>query len=168
VTAHKLSLLSWRPPAARVRAEVSTGYYVRSLARDLGLALGLGGGALSALRRLRVGAFGVERAIKTPESREALAAALLDPREALGHLPEIALDAAEAARLASGAPTPSPDRPAGGPYKIIGPGGLLIALAEIAPAPQGPGREQPRRPFLRPLRVLGPYAGPSSPSQGGE
>lgn len=48
-----------------VRCHVGKGYYIRSFARDLGKALGTVG-HLSALRRTRVGAFDLERAI-TPE-----------------------------------------------------------------------------------------------------
>jgi tRNA pseudouridine55 synthase len=44
-----------------VIVEVSTGTYVRALARDLGSALGVGG-HLTALRRTRVGRFGLEQA----------------------------------------------------------------------------------------------------------
>ncbi|MDR3134886.1 MAG: tRNA pseudouridine(55) synthase TruB, partial [Deltaproteobacteria bacterium] len=46
VTAFRLSLEAYEPPLATVTAMVSKGYYVRSMARDLGLALGLGGGSL--------------------------------------------------------------------------------------------------------------------------
>jgi tRNA pseudouridine55 synthase len=45
-----------------VEVEVSSGTYVRALARDLGEALGVGG-HLTALRRTRVGRFGIEAAV---------------------------------------------------------------------------------------------------------
>lgn len=45
-----------------VRVECSSGTYVRALARDLGAALGVGG-HLSALRRTRVGPYGLDQAI---------------------------------------------------------------------------------------------------------
>jgi hypothetical protein len=44
-----------------VEDDVSSGTYVRALARDLGEALGVGG-HLTALRRTRVGPYGLERA----------------------------------------------------------------------------------------------------------
>jgi tRNA pseudouridine55 synthase len=56
VTVHKLDLVSWQPPIARVDMEVSKGFYVRSLAHDLGAKLGVGG-SLAALRRTAVGRF---------------------------------------------------------------------------------------------------------------
>lgn len=45
-----------------VEVEVSSGTYVRALARDLGAALGVGG-HLTALRRTRVGRFGLDEAV---------------------------------------------------------------------------------------------------------
>ena len=56
-----LDLVAWNPPDATLRATVSKGTYIRSLAHDLGQALGVGG-TLAALRRLAVGQFTVERA----------------------------------------------------------------------------------------------------------
>jgi len=57
----------------RVRLVCSKGTYVRSLARDLGEALGVGG-HLVALRRTRIGEFEVSNAL-TPEHLSALAGA---------------------------------------------------------------------------------------------
>ena len=48
-----------------VVVDCSSGTYIRALARDLGAALGVGG-HLTALRRTRVGGFGIDRAV-TPE-----------------------------------------------------------------------------------------------------
>ncbi len=56
-------------PRARVEVVCGKGVYIRSLARDIGRALGVGG-MLTALRRTRVGEFGIERAVelaKLPE-----------------------------------------------------------------------------------------------------
>ena len=49
-----------------VLVEVSSGTYIRALARDLGEALGVGG-HLTALRRTRVGRFGIEGAHSLPD-----------------------------------------------------------------------------------------------------
>jgi tRNA pseudouridine55 synthase len=170
VTAFELKLLAWRPPVATIEARVSTGYYVRSLARDLGEAVGLGGGALSALRRSRVGEFDLSAAGPPPTSREELERRLVSPREALSSLPEISLGPESALRLAAGAPVPAPlpcDPDRAGTYKIIGPGGDLLALAELA-RPKGDGPEPPRRPILRPLRVLGSPGDPPPHARQGE
>ncbi|WP_118973712.1 tRNA pseudouridine(55) synthase TruB [Taibaiella koreensis] len=49
-------------PEVHFRVECSTGTYIRSLANDFGAALGCGG-YLQALRRTRIGTFGVEEAL---------------------------------------------------------------------------------------------------------
>jgi tRNA pseudouridine55 synthase len=49
-----------------VRVDCSSGTYIRALARDLGLGLGVGG-HITSLRRTKVGAFDVEKANKITE-----------------------------------------------------------------------------------------------------
>jgi tRNA pseudouridine55 synthase len=62
VTIHRLELLRFQPPEVEIEVECSRGTYVRSLAHDLGQALGCGA-HLSALTRTRVGPFRVEDAL---------------------------------------------------------------------------------------------------------
>ncbi|QQR83447.1 tRNA pseudouridine(55) synthase TruB [Candidatus Peregrinibacteria bacterium] len=62
VTVHELELLSYEWPVMRLRIHCGKGFYVRSLARDLGVALGVGG-YLTALQRTRVGRFTLDQAI---------------------------------------------------------------------------------------------------------
>jgi len=62
VTVHRLDLLRFEPPELEIEIECSRGTYVRSLAHDLGQALGCGA-HLSALTRTRVGPFRVEDAL---------------------------------------------------------------------------------------------------------
>ena len=110
----------------------STGTYVRALARDLGAALGVGG-HLTALRRTRVGPYGLERA----RTLEQLAAdptgmALRDAVDA--QFPTVAVGAGTAARVRHGAAVPLDEvtgaLPASGPVGLLGPDGTLLALAE--------------------------------------
>jgi tRNA pseudouridine55 synthase len=61
----ELKLLELSPPSLRVELHVSKGYYVRSLARDLGQALGVPA-HLSALRRLASGPFELSQASAWP------------------------------------------------------------------------------------------------------
>lgn len=66
VTVSRLDLLAMRPKEdatveVDVRVDCSSGTYVRALARDLGAGLGVGG-HLAALRRTRVGPFGLDMA----------------------------------------------------------------------------------------------------------
>ena len=62
VTISKLELIGFTAGRARLRVECSSGTYVRALARDIAAACGTCA-HLSALRRLRVGPFGVDEAL---------------------------------------------------------------------------------------------------------
>ena len=59
VTIFELEILSWTPPVAKMRFLVSSGTYIRSLARDIALAAG-SRGHLLALKRTKVGPFSLE------------------------------------------------------------------------------------------------------------
>lgn len=85
VVVYRLELLDWAPPLLTVEAECGRGFYMRTLAHDLGEALGCGA-HLSALTRTRTGPFGIERAV-TAQRLEAAAAEgrwreLLEPVDA--------------------------------------------------------------------------------------
>jgi len=62
-------ITEFRLPAVSFRVVCSTGTYIRSLANDLGVALGCGG-YLSALRRTRIGEFRVEDALTIEQAEE--------------------------------------------------------------------------------------------------
>jgi len=62
VTVHRLDLLSVEADRVRLRVECSAGFYVRSLAHDLGERLGVGA-HLTALRRTRSGDLSLEEAL---------------------------------------------------------------------------------------------------------
>lgn len=110
VTVHRLDLVDM-PDAdhAVFEAECGKGTYVRSIARDLGQALGCLGHVV-ALRRLAVGPFDEARAITLEDlivAREAGSVATLDRfilpiGLALGDLPEIAFHKDDAARVRRG------------------------------------------------------------------
>jgi len=102
VTIHELELLDWTPPRARLRCLVSSGTYVRSLARELGPALGTVA-TLSRLVRTRVGRFTVELAA-TPDSITELNLAdrLVPIEEALPDVPVMTVDADGARKLFTG------------------------------------------------------------------
>lgn len=59
-------LLDWSPPVARVAYEVSTGTYIRALARDLGAGLGCPA-HLGTLRRTRIGPFEAHEAARATD-----------------------------------------------------------------------------------------------------
>lgn len=89
----------------RLRLRVSAGFYVRSLARDLGARLGCGG-HLAALRRVASGRFRVEDALPLAVAERAAAdvleKALIAPAEALDDLPAAWLNAAGLQRVLHG------------------------------------------------------------------
>lgn len=93
-------------PEATARIRCSSGTYVRTLAHDLGAALGCGA-ALAALRRLRSEPFGIEtalplRALDTMPAEDAFARAGIPLDAALEVLPAVTLDEAEVARVGYG------------------------------------------------------------------
>jgi tRNA pseudouridine55 synthase len=67
---HRLELISWQPPVATVAVECGKGTYIRSLAHDLGQALGCGA-HLKSLVRTRCGLFDIEDAISISQLEEA-------------------------------------------------------------------------------------------------
>jgi tRNA pseudouridine55 synthase len=108
-----------------VEVEVSSGTYVRALARDLGAALGVGG-HLTVLRRTRVGAFGLSVARTLDELADRLDVVPL-ARAAREQFPGRELTSDEVRALRYGqrlSPTGSGPAPVAG----FGPEGDLVAL----------------------------------------
>ena len=69
ITVHSIELLRYQWPVLKLRISCGSGFYVRSLARDLGKALGVGG-YLSNLKRTKVGRFTLEEAYLIDKVRE--------------------------------------------------------------------------------------------------
>ncbi len=151
VTIHRLELVEWdardpERPIAILDVECSAGTYVRSLARDLGAAVG-GGAYLGALTRTSSGPFTLADAIPLEAVRAAASEgptafrALLRPLDAgLDALPVLHLTAAEVDDVARGRfVRPAVRVPAAeGPVRVVGPGGRLVAIgswdgARLAP-----------------------------------
>lgn len=126
VTVHEMTLEGFEPGTrarARFRVRCSPGTYVRTLAHDLGRALGVGA-HVSRLRRTRVGPFETSGAI----SLEDLTAESLRPMlDALSAYPHRAVDADEARSFAQGKSLPAFGEP--GEYAVVGPVGL-VGVAE--------------------------------------
>jgi tRNA pseudouridine55 synthase len=78
VVIHAIALLKYAWPLARLDVRCGKGTYIRSLARDLGRSLGVGG-MLVALRRTRVGGFTIDRATPLNDLPERLDQAHLIP-----------------------------------------------------------------------------------------
>jgi tRNA pseudouridine55 synthase len=127
---------------AVLEAECGKGTYVRSLARDLGRALGCFG-HVSALRRAAVGPFGEETMIlleqlealchRAASGEGSLADALMPVETALDDIPALAVSRADAARLQRGQAVLLRGRDApnfrGTVYVTVS--GQLLALAEL-------------------------------------
>lgn len=89
VTVHRFDIdAALQPGVLAIEVECSSGTYVRSLAADLGAALG-GGAHLRALRRTAVGGFGVSQAVALDALRPE---DLLPPRAAVRHLPGLVVN----------------------------------------------------------------------------
>jgi tRNA pseudouridine55 synthase len=96
----ELELVAYTAPDVRFRATVGGGTYLRSLARDVGAALGCGG-HLVALRRTAVGPLRLEEAV-APET--VTPAALRDPSVLVAHLRRRDVDPAERDAVVHGRP----------------------------------------------------------------
>jgi tRNA pseudouridine55 synthase len=139
----ELELVDFKPPLVGLRVRCSKGTYVRTLAEDIGEALGTGA-HLAGLRRTGSGRFRVEDAI-SPAALDAMAlpqrrARLLPVDSLLSQLPRVELDAASEARLRNGQALEMAALPEG-VSAVYGPGGGLIGL----------GRAESGR--LKPLRL---------------
>ena len=129
----RLELVEWSTPILVVDVMSSKGTYIRSLARDLGAALGCGA-HLQALRRTAVGAFQIEEA--TPlttleESPGIIMSILLPPEVAVAGWVAVTLDDEQARRVRNGMPIPLVGI-AGERARVHGPGGALLALLRRA------------------------------------
>jgi tRNA pseudouridine55 synthase len=130
VVVSRLDLLARRGDDLDVAVECTTGTYVRALARDLGAALGVGG-HLTALRRTRVGPFGLDRAhtLTDLDGDDTVDVAVVPLDAAVrAAFPVRLLDGAEAVDLSHGrrlAPTG-----AAGPVGAFAPDGRCVALVE--------------------------------------
>ncbi|MBP6626680.1 MAG: tRNA pseudouridine(55) synthase TruB [Arenimonas sp.] len=123
VSVHAITLLGRDGPDLCLAVTCGSGTYIRSLARDLGEALGCGG-HITALRRTWVEPFTAPRMV-TLEQLEALdepaREALLLPVEAgLAHWPAVVVDAEQARRLGLGQ-------------------GIVLELSGLKSLPQGQG-----------------------------
>jgi tRNA pseudouridine55 synthase len=134
VTVSRLDVLAVRPVGKHLDVDVavacSSGTYVRALARDLGVALGLGG-HLTVLRRTRVGPFTLDDARVLDDVEPPIEPALLSLGEAATRfLPQRVLSSDEADRARHGiAPAPSE---VGGPIALLDERRALVAVAENA------------------------------------
>lgn len=144
VTIHRLDVLSLDLPEVTVLVECSGGTYIRSLAADLGEALGAGA-HVKALRRLGSGSFTVDQSVRLGELGRETAGAMLrgrviSLRDALPEMREHAVDEEEARRIRSGCQpglhVAEHDGRRGGLFKMVK-GPELVAVAAVYEKPGG-------------------------------
>ena len=141
VTVRHLEILAFDGASARLELQVTAGFYVRSLAQDVGAALECGA-VLTSLRRTRSGEFGLNGAVPLAEvlqsPLEALRGRLLPLSALLAELPSVTLrGTANVARVKNGVEVAPDDVVA--PLaslpplvRLLGPDGDLVGLAKPA------------------------------------
>ncbi len=134
VEIRRITLERADPQTLRFSAVCSPGTYMRSLARDIGVALGTAA-HLAELRRIRNGNFNASDAVSLDRVLDALSGSsdslpIVSLREALPDLPEVSIDEAEERRLRNGDSRALDGlAPAGAElFKVIR-GGDLVAIA---------------------------------------
>jgi tRNA pseudouridine55 synthase len=157
VTAHRLDLVSYDDDTVGLRIECSAGFYVRSLADDLGRSLGTGA-HLIALRRTRTGSFYVSRAIPLAgvEGDPARAAASIIPMSSM--LPgwaSVTLNAGGVRRAITGCELgPADIQAASEPELQVATGAALVRLVDTAGELVGVGEPSVTGSLLHPSVVL--------------
>jgi tRNA pseudouridine55 synthase len=144
VTVHDLRITRVELPEVDFEVDCSTGTYIRSIARDVGALLGVGGHLVS-LRRTRIGTVRVEDALPLDELTDVSAGVsrLIAPAAAVGEMPTAELDAAQTAAIRMGKSIDiAVKAPEATPVALIGIDRDLIGIGERIGA-----RLQPRKVF---------------------
>lgn len=149
VEIYALEVRRYAYPDLEITLECGSGTYVRSVGRDLAAAVGAVA-LMTSLVRTQIGAFRLEDALDAAAlTRAALDAALLPPAQAVGHLPQLVLDAAEVVELQQGRPLAAERLPPGatGSWAALTADGYLAAIL----TPSRDGRWKPARNFTQAL-----------------
>jgi tRNA pseudouridine55 synthase len=152
VDVESIDLLALDGDRLRLAVTCGSGTYIRSLARDLGEALGCGA-HIAALRRTWVEPFtdpamhtlDALQALAEREGEAALEATLLPVDAGLAHFPAIALAADDARRVGQGQAVPVAGAAATDVVNITGPDGRSLGLGRI----DDDGLLRPKRLFIR-------------------
>jgi tRNA pseudouridine55 synthase len=145
----RIDLREYAWPDLEVDVHCGKGTYIRSIARDLGSALGVGG-HVTELRRLRIGPFAVEDAVSLDAAPEIVRGKLMSMAAAVSGLPAIRVTADEARRLRNGQTLPvrGQELPfAMGEVAVLEELGELVAVGRVAGG------------FLRPEKVIPVFPG---------
>ena len=134
VRVDRIDVREYRWPELELDVSCGKGTYIRSIARDLGRALGVGG-YVTALRRLLIGPFAVEDA----DTLEVDAPSLLPMAAAVSALPAVRVTADEARRLRNGQAVSATGE---GETAVVNEAGELVAVGRAAGG------------WLKPVKVL--------------
>ena len=140
VSVEVLTVVSIDGPRVRCRIRCSSGFYVRSLAHDLGAALGCGA-CLESLRRERHGRFGLQGAVplaRVVEEGPSIAAQIIPMAALLPEVPAVTVSARGVRRAAHGNPLDVTDLASGARLsppdtervRILDEQGRLLAVAD--------------------------------------
>ena len=144
VTISRIEIVSFDLPAVAIDVDCSKGTYIRTLAEDIGEALGCGA-HLTALRRTRTGAASIADSISLERLQQLAPAdldAILFPMDRfLAHFARIDLDAAQTGALMNGQPVRTDHSVAPGMARVYAPDGRFLGLGEL----DAEGELQPRR-----------------------
>lgn len=154
VTIFELWPLRFEAEYLELEVHCSKGTYIRSLATDLGDALGCGA-HVTALRRTAVGDFSVERAVTLAElearSLSERRAELLPADTIVGHLPEVRVNPDLAFFIQRGQAVFIPHAPTAGWLRLYARPATFLGLGEVLPD----GRIAPRRLLRSPPQPAG-------------
>ena len=130
ITIHSLECLEFNGRTARLRVHCSKGTYIRTLCKDIGLALGCGG-CMEALRRVSAGEYTIAEAVKLQE--------LIDTQEPGKYLrgvdtmfrnhPAVTLTENQEKRCRNG--NSFSVKLEAGTYRAYGPNGEFLMLAKV-------------------------------------
>jgi tRNA pseudouridine55 synthase len=144
VTIHSIDVVAIDLPDVVFEVECGSGTYIRAIARDVGRALSVGG-HLRELRRTRIGAHDVARAVSFDQLADEarVASALIAPADAVAHLARGRVDERGVTDLGFGRAVAVDAGIADGEtVAVLGPDGALLAIGEAAG-----GRVRPRKVF---------------------
>jgi tRNA pseudouridine55 synthase len=149
VTIERLALTGWDPPELTLELDCSKGTYVRSLAHDLGQALGCGA-HLSGLVRTRVGTFRLEDTVTLEAAetafRDGAAATLLAPLDSvLGDMEPVTITGEEMDAVKKGRPLGRAIESNGRHLRAYASDGTFVAILH---RDKETGRWRPRKVFV--------------------
>jgi tRNA pseudouridine55 synthase len=145
----RITVLDYEWPELTLEVECGGGTYIRSIARDVGEALGCGG-LVQSLVRTRIGTFTLQDAVAPGSlTRDNLSEHLRPSQDAVPDLPRLCLDDVQGSAILQGRTLDASGLPGAVGYEgeaaLIATDGRMIALGEL----------DPTRRVVRPLKVLG-------------